>query len=64
MACKCEVAGVTESLGMKRYKCRLIFYSGPLSSTSGCDKGDESIHKERELLSLEYKLIIIVKTSD
>lgn len=40
------------------------FYSGPLSGTSGCDKGDERIHKERELLSLEYKLIIIIKTSD
>lgn len=40
------------------------FYSDQLSSTSGCDKGDERIHKERELLSLEYKLIIIIKTSD
>lgn len=65
MTCEREVTWATERLGIKRdLKCVLTFNQEHSVALQDVTKGDERIHKQRELLSLEYKLIIIMKTSD
>lgn len=49
-ACECEVAGVTESLGIKRYKCRLIFIQDHSVALEDVTKGMKGYTKRGNCL--------------